>query len=68
MFLFVRDGRKPGADEHGPVAFGRERLLCPLPPEVDEVQEGQLAQLHGLQARETQLGLLRTSGVSVYSS
>ena len=64
---FDRDGRHPGADELGPAAFGAEGLLCAVPPEIHEVQEGQLAQLPGLQARETRLGLLRTPGVSVSS-
>lgn len=63
---FVRDGSKPGADELGPAAFGAEGLLCPVPPETHEMQEGQLAQLPGLQAWETRLGLLRTPGVSVH--
>lgn len=67
LYLFSRDGIKPGPDELGPAALGTEGLLCPLPHETDEVQEGQLAQLPGLQAWETWLGLLRTPGVSVYS-
>lgn len=67
MCPFARDGSDPGADELGPAASGAEGLLCPVPPETHEVQEGQLAQLSGLQARETRLGLLRTPGVSVYS-
>lgn len=67
VYPFDRDGSNPGADELGPAAFGAEGLLCAVPPETHEVQEGQLAQLPGLQARETRLGLLRTPGVSVYS-
>lgn len=47
---FVRDDCDTGADELGPVACGAEGLLCPLPPETHEVQEGQLAQLLSLQA------------------
>lgn len=68
LFPFVRDGSEPGADELGPAAFGAEGLLCPLSPKTHEVQERQLAQFPGLQARETRLGLLRTPRVSVYSN
>lgn len=50
LYLFARDGSKPGADELGPAAVGAEGLLCPVPHETHEVQEGQLAQLPGLQA------------------
>lgn len=63
--LFFRDDRQPGSDEPGAAAFGAERLLRPPSDKAHEVQEGQLAQLPGLQAREARLGLLRTPGVSV---
>lgn len=49
-FPFASDGSNPGADELGPVTIAAEGLLCSLPPEAHEVQEGQLAQLPGLQA------------------
>lgn len=60
-----RDGCDPGADEFGHAAVGAEGLLRSSPPEVHEVQKGQLAKLPCLQARETWLGLLWTSGVSL---
>lgn len=47
---FASDGSNPGADELGPVTVGAAGLLCSVPPETHEVQEGQLAQLPGLQA------------------
>lgn len=62
--LFFRDGGHTGAHELGHVAAGAAWLLRSLPDQADEVQERQLPQLPGLQARETRLGLLRAPGVS----
>lgn len=58
MVSIGRDGGDPGAAEPGPGASGAKGLLCPSSSEAHEVQEGQLAQLPGLQAREARLGLL----------
>lgn len=46
-------GGHAGADESGHVAGEPARLLCPSLAQTHEVQEGQLPQFPGLQARET---------------
>lgn len=50
FFAIVRDDSNPGADEPGPGASPAKGLLCSSSSETHEVQEGQLAQLPGLQA------------------
>lgn len=49
-FPIGRDDSNPGADEPGPGTSRAKRLLCSSSSEAHEVQEGQLAQLPGLQA------------------
>lgn len=55
MILFFSVGRDdchPGADEPGPGSSRAKGLLCSSSSKAHEVQEGQLAQLPCLQARE----------------